>query len=193
MHGPTVIRVFLAQPFQLRAFVVIEHHRIIGCRARLAAATHHPSNCSPTPISAATCATGRPVSTSRRTAYSRYSGVYFLRFPDTGTSFPQNQQFRDQMSTIRGQPPDGRRARDLVVVSGSGRGAWDYPNATIYCRRSGSSPVTLRRRWCETAFRRCRSRRYRIVWCHSIAAADATSSRTVLSMRRRRTPPGLTR
>ncbi|MDZ4236215.1 MAG: hypothetical protein U1C73_21235, partial [Dietzia sp.] len=46
----------------------------------------------------------RPVSTTRRTACSRYSGVYFLRFPDTGTSSPQDQQSRDQMSTSRGQP-----------------------------------------------------------------------------------------
>jgi len=30
--------------------------------------------------------------------------VYFLRFPDTGTSSPQDQQSRDQMSTTRGQP-----------------------------------------------------------------------------------------
>ena len=41
---------------------------------------------------------------TRRTACSRYSGAYFLRFPDTGTSSPQDQQSRDQMSTIRGQP-----------------------------------------------------------------------------------------
>jgi hypothetical protein len=65
---------------------------------------NRPSNSSPTPISAATCATRRPVSTTRRTACSRYSGVYFLRFPDTATSFPQNHQFRDRMSTVRGQP-----------------------------------------------------------------------------------------
>jgi hypothetical protein len=47
------------------------------------------------------------VDTGWRTACSRYSGVYFLRLPDTGTSFAQDQRSHDQASTIRGQPQMG--------------------------------------------------------------------------------------
>src|SRR5258705_6070313 len=54
--------------------------------------TQRPSTCSPTPISAATCAVGRPVSITRRAACSRNSGVYFLRLPDIRTTFPQDQR-----------------------------------------------------------------------------------------------------
>jgi hypothetical protein len=44
------------------------------------------------------------VDAGSRTACSRYSGVYFLRLPDTGTSFPQDRRSHDQVFTIRGQP-----------------------------------------------------------------------------------------
>jgi hypothetical protein len=46
------------------------------------------------------------VDTGWRTACSRYSGVYFLRLPDTGTSFPQDQRSHDQVSTIRVRTTD---------------------------------------------------------------------------------------
>src|SRR5690606_18612145 len=42
--------------------------------------THRPSSCSPTPISRATAAIGRPVSITRCAASRRYSGVYDARF-----------------------------------------------------------------------------------------------------------------
>lgn len=84
-------------------FIIIKHHRIIGYRTDLAAAIQRPSSCSRTLISVATCEIGRPLSATRRTACSRSSGVYFRRFLDTETSFPQDQQSHDQMFTIRGQ------------------------------------------------------------------------------------------
>src|SRR5690606_23578477 len=42
--------------------------------------THRPSSCSPTPLSRATAAIGRPVSITRCAASRRYSGVYVARF-----------------------------------------------------------------------------------------------------------------
>jgi hypothetical protein len=61
-----------------------------------------------TPISAATCATGRPVSITGRAACSRNAGVNFLRLPDILTSFPRGTGSpTSQVSTIRGQPHCG--------------------------------------------------------------------------------------
>src|SRR5690349_7413010 len=53
-------------------------------------------------------------STTRRTACSRSSGVYFFRFPDTGTSSQQDQRSRDQMSTNKEQPHTFCAPGDLV-------------------------------------------------------------------------------
>src|SRR6202007_224881 len=67
--------------------------------------TQRPSTCSPTPISAATCATGRPVSITRRAACSRNSGVYFVRLPDIWTSFPWDQQSHQSGVHHQGSTP----------------------------------------------------------------------------------------
>src|SRR3954452_15447132 len=69
--------------------------------------TQRPNNCSPTPISAATCATGRPVSITRRAACSRNSGVYFLRLPDIRTTFPQDQRSHQSGVHLQGSTPVG--------------------------------------------------------------------------------------
>jgi hypothetical protein len=71
--------------------------------------THRPSACSLTPISAAMLATGRPVSITRRAACSRNSGVYFLRSPDTRTSFPRDEQPHES-----GVHHQGSRPRPLI-------------------------------------------------------------------------------
>ena len=71
--------------------------------------TQRPSNCSPTPISAATCAAGRPVSITRRAACSRNSGVYFRRLPDIQTTFPQDQQSHQSGVHHQGSIPVERR------------------------------------------------------------------------------------
>src|SRR6478609_17647 len=72
----------------------------------LARRTQRPNTCSPTPISAATCATGRPVSITRRAACSRNSGVYFRRLPDIRTTFPQDQQSHQSGVHHQGSIPD---------------------------------------------------------------------------------------
>src|SRR6202022_3995665 len=63
----TQFGVLTAQTLKLCAFIGIEHRASIVSRGRFPGRrTQRPSSCSPTPISAATCATGRPVSITRR-------------------------------------------------------------------------------------------------------------------------------
>src|SRR5699024_584296 len=59
-----------------------------GSRRSRSCRTQRPSSCAPTPISSATCAIGRSVSSTRAAASRRYSGVYLFRFAIT-TTLPQ--------------------------------------------------------------------------------------------------------
>lgn len=77
--------------------------RLAPAAEGLARNTHRPSNCALTPISAATCTTGRPVSATSRTASARNSGVYLLRVPAMRTSSRATTVTRS-MSTRTGQP-----------------------------------------------------------------------------------------
>jgi hypothetical protein len=93
-HGPNVIRRFRGTDG--RTLRVRRHPaRCQYCQPRPLAVGYAPSApplVSPTPILAATCATGRPVSIARLAACSRNSGVYARRLPDIPISFPRDEQ-----------------------------------------------------------------------------------------------------
>src|SRR5690606_39023977 len=85
--------------------------------------THRPSSCSPTPISRATAAIGRPVSITRCAASRRYSGVYVARFfllvpiTDILPDRPANTQIPP------GQCPESGVNLTGALPGASGRGA----------------------------------------------------------------------
>src|SRR5690625_2059773 len=59
-----------------------------GSRRSRSCRTQRPSSCAPTPLSSATCAIGRSVSSTSAAASRRYSGVYLFRFT-IRTTLPQ--------------------------------------------------------------------------------------------------------
>src|SRR5699024_3505063 len=83
-----------------------------GSRRSRSCRTQRPSSCAPTPISSATCAIGRSVSSTSAAASRRYSGVYLFRFT-IRTTLPQVSTTRE----LRCQHQEGKPS---VVLPGAG-------------------------------------------------------------------------
>jgi hypothetical protein len=96
-HGPNVIR-YSTQTLQLRAFIGIKHPGSTPSAASRARRTQRPSNCSPTPISAATFATGRRGSAPETPGCTSYA------CPTCGQPSRRTSGPTSRVSALKGQP-----------------------------------------------------------------------------------------